>query len=142
MTGGSSDSTPPSLISVLLPVSVREGEPFNVTIVATDADVNGLFASGFAWPWFADRGGLRVVDVITMKTWLSESGCDQKRRLLPPFEDGGATAAVEFTNVDCVMRPGIPLGTYKVWFSVCDSLGNREHVHNVQGSRLSFALTA
>ena len=107
VSGGSSDNKTPEVTDVKLPESVKNGEFFQVSVTAKDdSGVQGIYA------WFMlDGGGFSDGKIIYA------SGSEPRA-----VETSTETVYVQ----DYVFDPAAPQGTYSLWLSVRDVVGNRE----------------
>ena len=110
VVGGSSDNRPPTVTKLGLPASVNPGENFVIRVEATDDSV----VAGIYF-WFmldAEAGG-----------FSNENGLHAK---------GSEPRVISFTPTDAIFEQdylfgdNAPAGTYKVWISVRDGVGNRD----------------
>lgn len=112
VVGGSSDVSIPSIGEPQMPQSVEPGETFTVRTRVTDET-----ATAYVYVWI-NYNVYNVVNIATMRTWV-EYESD------PLLVSGTAQDGVweqRFT-----FRPDSPAGVYTLWFSVGDSLGNRNY---------------
>ena len=108
VVGGSSDNRTPTVTKLDLPASIAPGENFVIRVDATD---DSIVAGIYFW-FLLDGGG-----------FSDENGLHAK---------GSEPRAISFTPTDAtfeqdyVFGDNAPLGTYKLWISVRDGVGNRE----------------
>ena len=107
VVGGSIDNASPEVTEINLPASVRAGESFNIQIRASDTSgVGGIYA------WFLlDGGGFSDGNTIYAKGAEPVTITKEDTETLFEQEITFASAA--------------PEGTYTMWISVRDILGNR-----------------
>jgi len=108
VTGGSSDNRTPVVTKIELPESVKPAESFAISIDATDDS----FVAG-VYIWFLLEGG-----GFANENGLHAKGSDPRVITQTP-------TASSFEQ-DYVFGDNAPLGTYNVWISVRDGVGNRE----------------
>jgi hypothetical protein len=108
IVGGSTDSRTPTVTKLELPESASPGENFVIRVEATDDSVvAGVYI------WFLLEGG----------GFSNENGLHAQ---------GSEPRAISVTPTDAVFEQdysfgeNAPEGTYKVWISVRDGVGNRE----------------
>ena len=108
VVGGSSDNRTPNVTNLDLPASVAPGENFFIRVEATDESVvAGIYI------WFLLEGG----------GFSNENGLHAK---------GSEPRVISFTPTDSIFEQdyifgdNAPEGTYKVWISVRDGVGNRD----------------
>jgi len=108
VSGGSSDNRTPTVTKIELPNRVSRGESFTVSVSATDeSSVVGIYA------WFALEGG-----------WISDGGA-----LYAPYSEARfitQTQTEAVTEQDVVFDQNAPYGTYRIWLSIRDGVGNRD----------------
>jgi hypothetical protein len=108
VTGGSSDNKTPAITKIELPDQVGAGEPFVIRVSATDeSSVVGVYA------WFALEGG-----------WISDGVA-----LYVPYSEArfvSQTATEAVIEQDAVFAENAPAGTYRIWLSIRDGVGNRD----------------
>ncbi len=105
---GSSDNTTPQVTRIELPTEAAAGEPFLISISATD---ESIVAGIYGWLMlegggFADGNGLHA------------SGSE------PRFLSASQTETV--VEQKMVFGTQAPAGTYRLWLSVRDGVGNRD----------------
>jgi hypothetical protein len=114
--GGSSDNQVPTVTKLELPDSVKPGENFFIRIEATD---ESIVAGVYIWFLFDGEGG----------GFSNENGLHAK---------GSDPRVISFTQTeaifeqDYVFGDNAPQGTYQVWISVRDGVGNREFYNSGQ----------
>jgi len=108
IVGGSNDNLRPFVTELNLPNSVAPGENFVIRVEATDdSAVAGIYI------WFMLEGG----------GFSNENG---------PHAKGSEPRVISSTPTDAIFEQdyvfgdNAPQGTYKVWISVRDGVGNRE----------------
>jgi hypothetical protein len=108
IVGGSTDKRIPSVTKLDLPASVSPGENFVIRVEATDDSVvAGIYT------WFLLEGG----------GFSNENGL---------HAEGSEPRVISLTQTDAIFEQdylfgqNAPEGTYKVWISVRDGVGNRE----------------
>jgi hypothetical protein len=108
VVGGSSDNRPPTVTDLDLPTEIAPGEDFVIRAEATDD-------STVAWiyVWFALEGG----------GFADENGLHAKWS--GPREASTTLTGATFEQ-NCVFGDKAPQGTYRVWISVRDGVGNRD----------------
>ena len=107
VTGGSSDNQSPVVSDIELPSSVAAGERFVISILATDeSKVSGVYV------WFLLEGG-----GFSDENGLHAQGSEPKLT--------SSTATEYRFDQDYLFGANAPAGTYRMWISVRDSLGNR-----------------
>lgn len=108
VVGGSSDNRTPVVTKIELPGSVKPAESFVISIDATDdSSVAGIYF------WFLLEGG----------GFSNENGLHAKGSEPRVISQ---TATASSFEQDYVFGDNAPLGTYKVWISVRDGVGNRD----------------
>lgn len=106
--GGSSDNQVPTVTKLELPESVKPGENF---VIRTEATDESIVAGVYIW-FLLDGGG-----------FSNENGLHAK---------GAEPRVISFTQTDAIFEQdylfgeNAPEGTYHVWISVRDGVGNRE----------------
>jgi hypothetical protein len=107
VTGGSSDNQSPQVSEIDLPSSARAGQTFVISVTATDeSQVSGVYV------WFLLEGG-----GFSDENGIHAKGDDPK--LI-------SSNATEYRfDQDYLFGDNAPTGTYKMWISVRDSVGNR-----------------
>ena len=108
VTGGSSDNLTPVVTKIELPESVKLAESFVISIEATD---DSLVAGVYIW-FLLEGGG-----------FSNENGLHAKGS--EPRVIAQTPTASSFEQ-DYVFGDNAPPGSYKVWISVRDGVGNRE----------------
>jgi hypothetical protein len=119
VVGGSSDNRTPTVNKIELPASVNPGETFVIRVEATDESiVAGIYI------WFLLEGG----------GFSNENGLHAKG-----FEPRviSQTETVALFEQDYLFGDNAPLGTYRVWISVRDGVGNREFYDSGQTINLT-----
>jgi len=119
VVGGSSDNRTPTVNKIELPASVNPGENFVIRVEATDESiVAGIYI------WFLLEGG----------GFSNENGLHAKG-----FEPRviSQTETVALFEQDYLFGDNAPLGTYRVWISVRDGVGNREFYDSGQTINLT-----
>jgi len=109
--GGSSDTSAPELTGIRAPGSVTPGVPFTIELDVTDES-----------------------DVVGVQVWLlggTFAGPEGSYTLFPssalaPLTAGSSTAGTYQQEVTAA--PYAPPGTYNVWVSLRDSVGNRHFI--------------
>ena len=109
VTGGSSDNRTPIISNIDLPATAKAGETITVSVSATDdSGIAGIYG------WFMlDGGGFsdgRIIYAMATGESKLTSGT---------FTDG-------ILSQDIAFDPAAPEGTYTLWMSVKDVVGNRE----------------
>jgi Ca2+-binding RTX toxin-like protein len=112
VVGGSSDISVPLLSEVELPQSVQRGEPFTLRTRATDAT-----AAAYVYAW-VNYNIYSVVNIATMKLW-ADYGTGPVR-VSGDARDGVWEQTFTFLA-------DAPAGVYTIWFSLGDTLGNRDY---------------
>lgn len=110
--GGSSDISVPAISELQIPGSAEPGKPFTVRWRATDeTEVK------YAYAW-VNYNVYNVVNVTTMKTWVEYT--DSPKIIRGDARDGVWEQTFTF-------HEDSPAGVYTFWFSVSDTLGNRDY---------------
>ncbi len=106
--GGSSDNRTPEITKIELPSSLAPGEKFTISVEASDeSSVAGIYV------WFMLDGGS-----FSGENGVHAKGSDPRVTVQTP-------TASSFEQ-DYVFADNAPLGTYKIWISVRDGVGNRD----------------
>jgi hypothetical protein len=108
IVGGSSDNRIPTVTKLDLPSSVAPGENFVIRVEATDESV----VAGIYF-WFMLEGG-----GFSNENGLHAKGSDPRTISITPTDS--------IFEQDYLFGENAPEGTYKVWISVRDGVGNRE----------------
>ena len=108
LKGGSTDNRTPVVTKIELPESVKPAESFVISIDATD---DSLVAGVYIW-FLLEGGGFSDQNGLHAKG--SEPRVIAQMPTASSFEQ------------DYVFGDNAPPGTYKVWISVRDGIGNRE----------------
>jgi len=106
--GGSSDNRTPTVTNIELPKSASPGENFVIRVEATDDSV----VAGIYFWLMLEGGGFSGENGVHAK------GSDPRTISLTPTD--------AIFEQDYVFGDNAPAGTYKVWISVRDGVGNRE----------------
>jgi Ca2+-binding RTX toxin-like protein len=119
VVGGSSDNRTPTVNKIELPASVNPGENFVIRVEATDESiVAGIYI------WFLLEGG----------GFSNENGLHAKGSEPRVISQTETSALFE---QDYLFGDNAPLGTYRVWISVRDGVGNREFYDSGQTINLT-----
>ncbi|NDH65054.1 MAG: calcium-binding protein [Microbacteriaceae bacterium] len=112
--GGSEDNQTPEIKNIAIPETVVADQTFTIKVAATDdSGVAGI------WMWLLLEGG----------------GFSNERGI---YAQGSEPRTNFYTPVDCIVEQDFvfdsldPLGTYRVWISKRDAVGNREFVDSGQ----------
>jgi hypothetical protein len=114
VVGGSEDNRTPEIKNIAIPETVVADQTFTIKVAATDdSGVAGI------WMWLLLEGG----------------GFSNERGI---YAFGSVPQTNFYTPVDCIITqdfvfdPLDPLGTYHLWISKRDAVGNREFVDSGQ----------
>lgn len=119
VTGGSTDNQVPTVTRIELPDSVSSGETFVISIDARDeSEVTGIYI------WFLLEGG----------GFSDENGLHAKGNEPRVVYRNETEAAFE---QDYLFGDNAPSGTYKLWISVRDGVGNRDFFDTGRTIRLT-----
>ena len=110
--GGSSDTAFPVLVDMTVVGSTERGKSFTLRSRVTDAT-----ATSYAYSWVTS--GARVLDPTTMRYWVDYSPTGSQ------LVEGDAQNGV--WEQSFTVREDTPSGTYTVWISLGDTLGNRSY---------------
>ena len=110
IVGGSTDNRTPTVTKIELPNSVSPGDNFVIRVEATDdSEVAGVYF------WFMLVGG-----GFSGANGLHASGSEPRAISVTPTD--------AIFEQDYLFAENAPEGTYRVWFSVRDGVGNREFI--------------
>ena len=112
VVGGANDASVPLLSEVQLPQSVQRGEPFTLRTRVTDET-----ATAYVYAW-VNYNIYSVVNSTTMKFWVDYG--TGPVRISGDARDGVWEQTFAFLD-------DAPAGVYTIWFSIGDTLGNRNY---------------
>lgn len=110
--GGASDTAVPTIEQVNVAESVTRGDAFTIRVRVTDET-----GTGYVYGW-VNYTVYNVVNLATGKTWVEY--------LSGPVLVSGTVNDGEWEQ-ELRFRDDSPAGVYTLWFSIGDSLGNRDY---------------